>query len=247
MILCFVYALYEFTWIRIVGLKGSDFTSKVNNKRLVFLSDLQFDHPLFGFYHRAAKKMIKHVLDLNPDFIIFGGDFIHKDSKHAYQIFDYLAQFDVPMFAVMGNHDYRNIERVLSECERIGIRVLRDEVIDWEGITLVGIDQTWKKTRDEFKFNRGDYTIVISHSPDYLVRHKVQGDVLLSGHLHGGQITFFGLYAPVPHSAYRQKYLHGLKSIEASKIYISSGLGGFVFCFPIRFFSRPEIVLIDLE
>lgn len=70
-------------------------------------------------------------------------------------------------------------------------------------------------------------------------------DLILCGHTHKGQITFFGLYAPILPSKYGQKYRYGLMEKNNAKIYITSGIG--TITPPIRFFARPEIVLITLK
>lgn len=57
---------------------------------------------------------------------------------------------------------------------------------------------------------------------------KEKMDFMLSGHTHGGQITFFGkiLYAPIK---WKEKYGYGEKEYAGNKMYITSGLGGTAF------------------
>ena len=248
LLLCLAYALFEYRWFKVVRLNAHDFSKRahsVNGMRVVFLTDFQYDHKLVGFRHHAMKCLIKKVNHLKPDLVILGGDIIHKKNKYNHLVFQYLAQFDAPMISVLGNHDAYDLKLVLSEFDKLGVTVLRNEAVLFNGIQIVGYDNTCVERSNNFEFNDELYTIVVSHSPDFIVDHKIQADIMLSGHLHGGQINFFGLYSPITNSRYKQKFLHGLKSVEESKIYISSGLGGYVGFLPIRFFVRPEIVCID--
>jgi uncharacterized protein len=42
-----------------------------------------------------------------------------------------------------------------------------------------------------------DYVILVSYTPDFAKKLKTSKiDLMLSGHTHGGHITFFGLWAP---------------------------------------------------
>lgn len=68
-------------------------------------------------------------------------------------------------------------------------------------------------------------------------------DMILSGHSHGGQIRlpFIGALI-VPFGV--NKYQKGLYSTPAGLLYVTSGLGTYML--PLRFFCRPEIVLIEL-
>lgn len=248
LLLCLVYALFEYQWFKVVRLNAHDFSNRAHfakGMRVVFLSDFQYDHKLVGFRHHAMRRLVKKVNRLKPDLIILGGDIIHKKNHYHHLVFNYLEKFDAPMISILGNHDYRDLELVLSEFNKLGVTVLRNESIRFNEIQIVGFDKTCDERSNDFEFDEELFTIVVSHSPDFIVDHKIQGDIILSGHLHGGQINFFGLYAPITNSRYNQKFLHGLKSVEESKIYVSSGLGGYVGFLPIRFFVRPEIVCID--
>ncbi|MCK5075659.1 MAG: hypothetical protein KAR38_04750 [Calditrichia bacterium] len=65
--------------------------------------------------------------------------------------------------------------------------------------------------------------------------------LMLSGHTHGGQITFFGLAPILPRGS--GKYVSGWYEKEKIKLYVSRGIGTSVI--PFRFMSLPEIVCLD--
>ncbi len=68
---------------------------------------------------------------------------------------------------------------------------------------------------------------------------------MLSGHTHGGQVTFFGLWAPFIPSKYGNKFRYGEIDYNDIKMIVTSGVG--TITPPIRFFARPEIVVITLH
>ena len=78
---------------------------------------------------------------------------------------------------------------------------------------------------------------------------KEKADITLSGHIHAGQASFFGLFSPFTRSVtrYGEKYRYGMKNFDNHKIYITSGLGGSAFGQYLRFFARPEVVILKLK
>ena len=93
---------------------------------------------------------------------------------------------------------------------------------------------------------KNDFVILLSHNPDYI--EKLQSDkidLMLSGHTHGGQITFFGLFAPLIPSAYGQKYRTGLVETVQTKLLVSNGIRKVTP--PVRFFARPQINIVYLQ
>jgi predicted MPP superfamily phosphohydrolase len=84
-------------------------------------------------------------------------------------------------------------------------------------------------------------TIVLQHSPGLFHRTSdiINDQICLSGHTHGGQVTFFGkaLWTP-PGSG---DYLAGWYQASECRLYVSRGLGTSIL--PIRFGARPEIAV----
>jgi predicted MPP superfamily phosphohydrolase len=86
-------------------------------------------------------------------------------------------------------------------------------------------------------------TIVLQHSPGLFHRTSdISNDqICLSGHTHGGQVTFFGqaLWTP-PGSG---TYLAGWYATAECRLYVSRGIGTSIL--PIRFGAPPEIAVFD--
>ena len=92
-----------------------------------------------------------------------------------------------------------------------------------------------------------DFVILLSHNPDYAEELPAEAvDLMLSGHTHGGQISFFGLYAFYLPSDYGQKYRTGVVENGSTTVIVSNGIGT-ASVPPVRFFARPQIVEITLR
>lgn len=74
--------------------------------KLVQLSDLHFHRGVPDFF---LKRMLRKVKALNPDMIVFTGDFIcHSKLTDRERLKQFLNSFFAPFgcYAVLGNHDY---------------------------------------------------------------------------------------------------------------------------------------------
>ncbi|MBN2000170.1 metallophosphoesterase [candidate division KSB1 bacterium] len=90
------------------------------------------------------------------------------------------------------------------------------------------------------------YSILLSHSPDYITTaEKYNVNLVLSGHTHGGQIRlpFFG--APLVRISLGRRYMQGLFQFENTLLYVNRGLG--TITLPLRLLCRPEITVFDLR
>ncbi len=95
-----------------------------------------------------------------------------------------------------------------------------------------------------FQNYRSEYPgIVLTHNPDSIPKLlEYPGDIILSGHTHGGQINL-----PILREKFTQieqmHLMRGLKKLNDKWIYINRGLGG---AMPFRWFSTPELTLFTL-
>ena len=67
---------------------------------------------------------------------------------------------------------------------------------------------------------------------------------MLSGHTYGGQVTLFGLFAPILPLSNR-RYWKGLYHSPFNRLIITNGIG--VYGLSLRFFAPPGIELITLK
>ncbi len=249
------YMFLEPYWLTVknVKIKDRDIPDSFNGKKIVFVSDIHHgDH----FSRERLSKLVERINSLGPDIILLGGDFIGKGSHYIKPCFEELKKLEAPLgkYGVLGNHDYyRRGEIVRENMRKAGITVLDNDacwIVYGGGRIKVGgvgdyyhsnqqLEPTIEDAREE------DFVILLSHNPDYAEKiRNYKVDIVLSGHTHGGQVTFFGLWAPYIPSGYGQKYRYGMVETEYTKVYVTSGVG----CtgYPVRLFARPEICVMEL-
>lgn len=222
--------------------------------RIAFISDLHYKS-LFG--EGRLKKLVKNLDGLKPDLLLMGGDY-HEGCEYVPELFARLSAVKAPMgtYAIMGNHEYAACyDEVAEQMERHGIRLLEHRLDTLrrgeERIILAGVRNPFDLTRNghspTLELSEEDFVIMLVHTPDYVedvpVKHT---DLALAGHTHGGQVTLFGLYAPVSNSRYGQRFRTGLRyTSEGIPVIITNGLG--TSRKNIRMFAPSEIVMIELR
>jgi uncharacterized protein len=254
-LLVIIYSLIEPHWIkiRIIQFSSNQIPVQFNNKKVVFVSDIH--HGPYFSIDRVA-KLVDKINSLEPDMIILGGDYVHREPKYIEPVFKELSRLKSKsgIFAVFGNHDYWEDPIRIQACMKTAkIRNIENNSFwvkqNQDSIKIGGVGDLWENSQiiDNTinDVNGSDFCILVSHNPDYceqITTDKV--DLVLSGHTHGGQVSLFGFWSPILPSGFGQKYCYGLKKMNNFSIYITSGIG--TITPPMRFFVRPEIVVINL-
>ena len=209
--------------------------------------------------YNLLDKIVRMTNGQSPDLILLGGDYAHERPDFLEQCFAKLSELDAPLgvYAVLGNHDYWNLPFMQKTIREAGIELLEDNAV-WleEGddrILLAGVTDAWRTrpslTGMQQEFVKSGFTVLLSHNPDFYgmmsPKEREQFDLILSGHTHGGQITVFGLYAPVKTASAKFTTGHVELKNARTNIIISNGIG--TVSLPIRFFARPQIVVVTLK
>lgn len=212
-------------------------------------------------------KLLIALQEAQPDMIVITGDMIDSRRTDIPAALEFAAEAVqiAPCFYVPGNHEAR-----ISEYETfkkglldLGVTVLENEkrmiLRSDQTISLLGVvDPTsavdYTKDRAEqimdenlASISREDgFTILLAHQPELIDIYTKHGvNLVLSGHVHGGQLRlpFVGaLYAPS--QGLFPKYDAGLFREGDTQMIISRGVGTSVI--PLRFHNPPELVLITL-
>ena len=87
--------------------------------------------------------------------------------------------------------------------------------------------------------------VLLSHNPDVFPIARQKGfDLTLSGHTHGGQITFEVLHQNVSIARFYTPYVYGLYEEDGASAYVTRGIG--TVGVPARLGAPPEVSLIRL-
>jgi predicted MPP superfamily phosphohydrolase len=166
--------------------------------------------PLIDWRNRhCAERGVELLKEIDPDLVVLTGDFVDI-SPDFEAVAEVLAPIGArwPTFAVLGNHDYWEVESSdptespgggVSDdgdwARLLNARVLRNraDVVAQGNVWLIGIDDP-VTGRDDFagamrRVPDDAIKIVLSHTPDtFRQAARAGADVLLAGHTHGGQV-----------------------------------------------------------
>lgn len=236
--------------------------------RIAHVSDLHNDE--FG---ENNEKLLALLKDAEPDIIAITGDLLDSrrtDVEKALHFARQAAQI-APCYYVTGNHESR-MEKEYQQLEtgmiEAGVTVLRNEkvVLEKEGgrIRLLGIDDprfvlsTDRLAKMENVMgevltelledaSEEEFTILLSHRPELFDLYCEQDlDVVLSGHVHGGQFRLPIVGGIIgPSQGIFPEYDAGLYCEAHTNMVVSRGLGQSVV--PFRINNPPELVLVTLK
>jgi uncharacterized protein len=255
-IICLFDALAETRSVRIheFTVESPDVPPAFDGFRVAFISDIH--HGPYLSRERVA-ALVAQVNGLAPDLVLMGGDYVHRGAQYIAPCFEELGKLAAPagVFGVLGNHDHWDgAEQAYAAMRKNGIGIL-DNAGFWlrrgkEKIRIGGVGDLWTDRQIVESTiavaAEKDFVILLSHNPDYAeLLHSKKVDLMLSGHTHGGQVTLFGLFAPILPTVTGQKYRSGMVDLPDMKVIVSNGIG--TITPPVRFFAPAEILLVRLK
>lgn len=181
---------------------------------------------------------------LQPDLILITGDLFDNANPTTRALAPHLNALTAPVLFTSGNHEaYAGYDNVRQMLEGTRIRWLRNEAVAFNGIRIIGVDNSYSTDLMESVLDRTPpspaFTILMNHQPngfDIAAQHHI--GLTLSGHVHNGQIWPFnyvvGLFYP---------YLKGLHGNAGVFLNVSTGTG--IWGPPMRLGSHTEIVLLE--
>lgn len=221
--------------------------------RIVQISDLH--NAKFG---KNNQKLVGRIRECEPDMIVLTGDLVdsnHANVDRAVQFVDEIVKI-CPVYYVTGNHEYwlekSEYDELMDGLIGAGVVILDDQVVEISmgdaKFRLVGLDDKSLAdgTLEALLSDEKEFTVVLAHEPQYLVRYADTGvDLVLSGHAHGGQfrLPFVGGIV-APDQGFLPEYTAGEYYMDGTEMIVSRGLGNSVI--PARLFNYPEIVCVEL-
>jgi predicted MPP superfamily phosphohydrolase len=246
-------------WLEFVKIKMpiKNLPSNLRGKTLMQISDI---HVGKRFDWNYIIDSFKEAQKLNPDFVVYTGDFVSYDKENNFE--DLKTVFSNPVkgkfgtVGILGNHDYGEnwsepevAKSIVDILENSGVKILRNETITKEGLNFIGFDDFWGTNfNPERALKRLDIekpSLVLCHNPDVCdlnVWKDYQGWIL-AGHTHGGQVKPPFLPPPML-PVENKKYSSGEIDLEDGRtLYINRALGHL---WQVRFNVRPEITVFEL-
>jgi predicted MPP superfamily phosphohydrolase len=217
--------------------------------RLAVVADLQTDR--IGEYERTV---LKKVLDAEPDLILMPGDYLHENSsarrRLAGEFSALLAELDfgarLGAYAVRGNIDHEDWAELFS-----GSRVtpiVQTAAQELDEIRITGLDLRDSFTPTLQVEGTEKFHVVFGHSPNFALG-KIDADLLVAGHTHGGQVRIPFIGPIMTFSAVPRTWAAGLTDLTGGRtLVVSRGIGMERGRAPrLRFLCPPEIVIVDIE
>src|SRR3972149_6609116 len=262
-----IRVIYDYNTIslRVVEFKNNNQPDDLIGFKIAFIADIQADR-----YTNDArlKKFIAKVNSTNPDLVLIAGDLITSTPNYIKTSAKYVGKLKSKygIYSCVGDHDnwayWRDNERSLREITEAlqknsvlmidnGRKVIRvnNSEVSITFVTNTYVERIPEETLDSLAQLEKDYDlkIFLAHQPrdkfiESAVKHNY--DLLLNGHTHGGQVTFFFPFYNLSATLIETKYVRGDFKFGDMLMIVTRGLG--MSLLPLRYNSTPEITLIVL-
>jgi len=247
-------AVVEPYWLEVVEVRlpSRKLVAGTAPLRIVQISDLHCDPVV-----RLEDELPDRVLALRPDLVCFTGD--AANSAEGIPVFKAcIARIaeSVPTYVIGGNweawhfpdvdrFDGTGVTELKGALARLDVRGTPVQIVG-SGMDDPGGIGRALRTADPLPF-----TVALFHPPyPEVVSPSDRGtvDLMLSGHVHGGQVAlpFYG--ALVTLSQHGKEYERGLYDLGGMHLYVNRGIGMEGGAAPrVRFASRPEVTLFVIH
>jgi len=201
---------------------------------------------------RLVRKIVAELNTLKPDAVLISGDMFDGLKVDAAALLEPWRRLAAPLGAcfVTGNHDeFQDRNECLRAIQAIGIRVLNNERIDLDGLSVIGVHDFESTHESKLRgilgsldLDRSATHLLLTHQPGAASAAAEAGVALqLSGHTHGGQMWPWTLVGRMVHGALN----HGLSRVGEMQVITSSGAG--TWGPPFWLGTKSEIVLIHFK
>jgi predicted MPP superfamily phosphohydrolase len=242
---------------------------ELNGLTILHLTDVHYH----GTPSRSFHERVMHEIQTRwpkPDLVCLTGDYVDTDEHHTW-IGPMLGRFRGAEgnFAILGNHDQlhhpEQVRQSLSEAGYIvlgngsrvaTVRGISVQVIGNEGPWFRPVPSVVQVSNLHGSATRGASVqvgnlhhgvrlrICLSHSPDQFYWAKRNGiDLVLCGHVHGGQIRVPVIGSIFVPSVYGRRFDMGVFFEERTAMVVGRGLSGKE---PLRFRCHPQVILLKL-
>ena len=221
--------------------------AKLDGLSILLLSDLHF-------HGTPSKLWFDAILDRllqfpKPDIVVLAGDYVDSDEHHDWigAVLGRLEWNEIGV-AILGNHDaYHRPEQLRLTLKTLGYTVLGDRshevAVRGQRLVFTGHEGPWFPA--PVTVPEGGFRICVSHSPDSFRWATERGfDLVLCGHVHGGQIRLPLIGSIFVPSRYSRRYDMGVFEQNGTAMVVGRGLSGKE---PLRFRCNPQVIRMTLR
>ena len=226
---------------------------------------VQISDPHLGPFMSVSRlrRICARAVAREPDLIVLTGVFLTMESqgeaRHLTEALAPLRALEGRVFACFGNHDHEAPDVVREALAANGVRLLIDDEAlvetDAGPVQIVGMDFHFRDRAARMaevcaRFPRRDglLRLVLLHDP-WAFRHlpEGEGDLVLSGHTHGGQVGLLSGGASWTFLRFFGRELpdHGLWARGLDRLYVHRGTGHYGF--PLRLGVPSEESLLRVH
>jgi len=263
-----IRVIYDYNTIslRVVEFKKNNLPDDLIGFKIAFIADIQADRYT---NNTRLERFISKVNSTNPDLVLIAGDLITSTPNYIKTSANYVGKLKSKygIYSCVGDHDnwayWRDNERSLREITEAlqknnvlmidnGRKVIRvnNSEVNITFVTNTYVERIPEETLDSLAQLEKDYDlkIFLAHQPrdkfiESAVKHNY--DLLLNGHTHGGQVTFFFPFHNLSATLIETKYVRGDFKFGDMLMIVTRGLG--MSLLPLRYNSTPEVTLIVLN
>jgi predicted MPP superfamily phosphohydrolase len=202
------------------------------------------------------RKFFEHVMEhcarWQPDIVAITGDIV-DDAGHIRWVVPVLGRLKcgIAAFAILGNHDeWYDVSRIRQRVRRSGITMLGNTWIQLdvrgEPMIVIGNETPWFSPGPDLRdCPQAPFRLCLSHTPDNIAWARANGiDLMLAGHVHGGQVRLPLIGSILVPSRYGRRYDCGTFDEPPTVMHVSRGLSGQE---PLRYNCRPEVTKLVLQ
>lgn len=219
---------------------------------IAHLSDLHMTGRIGREYYEYVARAVN---DLRPDVIAITGDIVENEACLPW-LAESLGRLCAPLgvYFILGNHDqFIDPDRTRAVLGDQGFSCLSGRWVraEWNGVAVLlgGNELPWMPAAplERLAPRRpagGEFRLALCHTPDQFAWcQRVDADLALAGHTHGGQVQLPLLGVVLSPSTHGSRYACGVFRRESTVLHVTRGLGGQT---PLRWRCRPEIALIEV-
>lgn len=197
------------------------------------------------FSKGILEKLKAIVFENNPDLLIFTGDYFDT-PKGAYLFRDFLQEVSTSykIIFIRGNHDFVYGKKLADLFLNIpNCHCVENKIYQFTSDN--GYSYNITSWSNRHALNANGKNIVLIHNPEKLKEKELDNiDLILAGHLHGGQFILFKTASNTHFPGnLLYKFCTDRKQINNTTIIISKGLGDTL---PFRLNCAKEVVKITI-